>query len=132
MKIYLCDLVHDIGQRTRVVPLGIGTIACAVKDSYKDQISTKLFIDAKKIIEKLKSDPPDVIAFSNYIWNTRLSLKVATIAKEIKPNILTVMGGPHARPDPIGLRNFLDKNKQIDAYIPFEGEAPFAALIGEC
>jgi len=132
MKIYLCDLVHDIGQRTRVIPLGIGTIACAVKDSYNDQISTKLFIEAKKIIEKLKSDPPDVLAFSNYIWNTRLSLKIAKLAKEIKPNILTVMGGPHARPDQEGLKNFLDKNKQIDAYIPFEGEAPFAALMGEC
>lgn len=132
MKIYLCDLQHDLGLRTRVIPLGIGTLACAVKDGFKDQVTTQLFVYPKKIIEKLKSDPPDVIAFSNYIWNSRLSLKVAKIAKEINPNILTVMGGPHARPSSEDLRKFLNKHKQIDVYIPFEGEAPFAALIEEC
>ena len=32
MNIYLCDLTHEVGLRTRVVPLGVGTLACALKD----------------------------------------------------------------------------------------------------
>ena len=132
MKVYLCDLTHDVGLRTRVVPLGIATLACAVKDTCKEKISTELFVYPKKIIEKLKSDPPNVIALSNYIWNSKLSLKIAKLAKKIDPNILTVMGGPHARTDPEGLKKFLNKNSFIDAYIPFEGEAPFVALIEAC
>ena len=38
MKVYLCDLNHDLGLRTRVVPLGIATLACAIKDSFKEKI----------------------------------------------------------------------------------------------
>ena len=53
MKIFLCDLTHEVGFRTRVVPLGIGTLACALKDTYKDQISTKLFVYPIKIINHL-------------------------------------------------------------------------------
>ena len=53
MNIYLCDLTHEVGLRTRVVPLGVGTLACALKDIYKDKISTKLFVYPKKIIRNL-------------------------------------------------------------------------------
>ncbi len=132
MKIFLCDLTHEVGLRTRVVPLGIGTLACALKDTFKDQISTKLFVYPKKIIKELKSNPPDIIAFSNYIWNSKLSLKIASVAKKINPNILTVMGGPHCRSDNEGMKNFLEKYQQIDSYIPFEGESPIIELVGKC
>ena len=114
MNIYLCDLTHEVGLRTRVVPLGVGTLACALKDIYKDKISTKLFVYPKKVIKELKSNPPDIIAFSNYIWNSKLSLKIAKIAKEVNPKILTVMGGPHCRSDNEGMKNFLKKYPQID------------------
>jgi radical SAM superfamily enzyme YgiQ (UPF0313 family) len=132
MKIYLCDLTHEVGLRTRVVPLGIGTLACALKDAYSDQISTKLFVYPKKIIKELKSNPPEILALSNYIWNSKLSLKIAKIAKKINPKILTVMGGPHCRSDKDGMKTFLNKYPQIDAYIPFEGESPIIELIGKC
>ena len=131
MKIYLCDLTHEVGLRTRVVPLGIGTLACALKDAYSDQISTKLFVYPKKIIKELKSNPPEILALSNYIWNSKLSLKIAKIAKKINPKILTVMGGPHCRSDKDGMKTFLNKYPQIDAYIPFEGESPIIELIGK-
>ena len=71
MNIYLCDLTHEVGLRTRVVPLGVGTLACALKDIYKDKISTKLFV-YPKIIKELKSNPPDIIAFHLYA-NSKLS-----------------------------------------------------------
>ena len=132
MKIYLCDLTHEIGCRVRAVPLGIATIACAVKDNFNDKISTKLFVYPNKIIEKLKSDPPDVLALSNYTWNSKLSLRIAKLAKSINPNILTVMGGSHCRQDQEGLKKFCKSNPFLDVYIPFEGEPPFVELIGRC
>ena len=84
------------------------------------------------MISELKSNLPDVIALSNYMWNSRLSLRILRLAKEIKPDILTIMGGPHARNDQEGLKNLLLQNSFIDAYIPFQGEIPFADLAGEC
>ena len=132
MKIYLTDLTHDNGLRLRAVPLGIGTLACALKDNYGDKVKTELFVYPQKIIAKLKSDPPDILALSNYIWNSKLGIKIAKIAKKINPKILTVMGGPHCRMDQEGLKSFVSKNPSIDVYIPYEGEAPFAELIGKC
>ena len=132
MKIYLCDLSHDMGLRVRAVPLGIASLACAVKDSFGESVKIELFVYPQKLIKKLKSDPPDIIALSNYTWNSKLSLKVVKIAKKINPNILTVMGGSHCRQDSKGLKDFLDQNPTLDAYIPFEGEAPFAALVERC
>ena len=35
------------------------------------------------------------------------SLKMAKMAKEVNPKILTVMGGPHCRSDNEGMKNFL-------------------------
>jgi len=131
-NIFLGDLTHNVGNRTKVVPMGIATLACALHDNHSNKISTKLFVYPDKIINEIKSNPPDVIALSNYIWNSRLSLKILSLAKKIKPNILTIMGGPHARNNHEGLKEFVKKNPFIDAYIPFEAEVPFSNLISKC
>ena len=110
MKIYIGDLKHNFGPRVKVVPLGIATLASALYDHYGKKISTKLFVSPNKLIDELKSNLPDVIALSNYMWNSRLSLRILRLAKEIKPDILTIMGGPHARYDQEGLKNLLLHN----------------------
>ena len=132
MKIYLGDLKHSISQRSQVVPLNIATLASAINDNFGNKVSTKLFLCPQKLISEIKSNPPDAIALSNYCWNSRLSLRILRLAKEKKPDILTIMGGPHVRLDQIGLYSFLKENLFIDAYIPFEGEVPFVSLIGKC
>ena len=45
----------------------------------------------------------------------KLSLKIAKIAKEVNPKILTVMGGPHCRSDNEGMKNFLKKYPQMNS-----------------
>ena len=132
LKIYLGDVTHDIGLRTRVVPMGIATLACALQDNFKQNISTKLFVYPKKIFDEVKKNPPDVLALSNYIWNSKLSLKILKDVKKEFPNTLTIMGGPHCRTDQKGLKEFLGKNPFLDCYIPFEAENPFINLIRNC
>ena len=132
LKIYLGDVTHDIGLRTRVVPMGIATLACALQDNFKQNISTKLFVYPNKIFDEIKKNPPDVLALSNYIWNSKLSLKILEETKKEFPNTLTIMGGPHCRTDQKGLEDFLKKNPFLDGYIPFEAENPFVNLIRNC
>lgn len=132
LNIYLGDVTHEIGLRTRVVPMGIATLACAIKDNYKEQVSTKLFVYPEKIFKEIEKSPPDIIALSNYIWNSKLSLKILKEVKKNYPKTLTIMGGPHCRTDSEGLKAFLKKNPFVDGYIPFEAENPFANLVGEC
>ena len=54
LKIYLGDVTHDIGLRTRVVPMGIATLACALQDNFKQNVSTKLFVYPNKIFDEIK------------------------------------------------------------------------------
>ena len=110
MKIYLGDLKHNISQRSQVVPLNIAALASAINDNFGNKVSTKLFLCPQKLISEIKSNPPDAIALSNYCWNSRLSLRILRLAKEKKPDILTIMGGPHVRYDQIGLSSFLKEN----------------------
>ena len=99
LKIYFGDVMHNLGMRTRVVPMGIATLATALKDTFKDKVSTKLFVYPNKIFDHVEKFPPDIIALSNYIWNSKLSLKILKEVKKNFPNTLTVIGGPHCRTD---------------------------------
>lgn len=132
LNIYFGDVTHDYGLRTRVVPMGIATLACALKDNFKDKVSTKLFVYPDKLFKEVEKSQPDILALSNYIWNSKLSLKILKEVKKNFPNVLTVMGGPHCRTDADGLKKFLDKNPFLDAYIPFEAENPIVNLIDHC
>lgn len=132
LNIFFGDVTHNLGMRTRVVPMGIATLASALKDCFQDKVFTKLFVYPDKIFQEVDKSPPDIIALSNYIWNSKLSLKILKEVKKKFPNTLTVMGGPHCRTDSEGLRAFLKKNPFLDAYIPFEAENPFVNLVDHC
>ena len=75
LKIFFGDVTHNMGNRTRVVPMGIATLATALKDVFKDKVSTKLFVYPDKIFDEVEKSAPDIIALSNYIWNSKLSSK---------------------------------------------------------
>ena len=111
------------------MPLGVGTRKHALKDIYKDKISQNyLFIE--KVIKELNLILQILLLFKLYM-NSKLSLKIAKIAKEVNPKILTVMGGPHCESDNEGMKEFLKKYPQMNSYIPFEGESPIIELIGK-
>lgn len=74
-------------------------------------------IPVGEAVEKL--DGADVIFFSTYVWNIRISLEVARRVKAKHPETLVVFGGPQV-PDRIG--DFLAKNPFIDLACHGEGE----------
>jgi hypothetical protein len=53
----------------------------------------------------------DVVLFSAYVWNFRISLEIARRLKAMRPDTLIVFGGPHV-PDRIG--DFLHQHRFID------------------
>lgn len=64
--------------------------------------------------------PADIICFSIYVWNERLSLKIAEEIKKVKPQTLVVFGGPQVPNEDIEV--FLRKNRFIDIACHDEGE----------
>jgi len=69
----------------------------------------------------------DIVCFSTYIWNVRLSLKIAEEVKKRNSNVLIVFGGPEV---PIeGVESFLRMNSFIDLACHGEGEVIFPSIL---
>jgi len=70
---------------------------------------------------KILSDA-DIIAFSTYVWNGNISLSIAKLIKQKKPEVTIIFGGPYV---PSNASEFLKQNQFIDLLIHGEGEIAF-------
>src|SRR5476649_2798336 len=75
-------------------------------------------------VEQLKD--ADIIGFSTYVWNGRISLEIARRLKVLKPGIIIMFGGPHVPDQP---EEFMRANPQIDLAVHNEGEITFLKLL---
>ena len=75
-------------------------------------------------VEPLKD--ADLVGFSTYVWNGRISLEIARRLKALRPGIAIVFGGPHVPDQP---EAFLRANPQIDLAVHNEGERTFLKLL---
>lgn len=130
LRVYLCDLTHDtIILVSDTIPINIGFIAAYAKKIYGDAIEVSLFKYPHSVIQAIKENPPDVIALSNYSWNSHLSEQVAGLAKRHNPHCVTVQGGtnfPHKEEHQL---KFMLRRPNTDFFVEYEGEAAFANLL---
>jgi radical SAM superfamily enzyme YgiQ (UPF0313 family) len=68
----------------------------------------------------------DVVGFSTYVWNIKISLEIARRLKARRPEILIIFGGPQV---PDRSEAFLRENPFIDVVANGEGEQTFLALL---
>lgn len=68
----------------------------------------------------------DVVAFSTYVWNIRISLEIARQLKARNPHVLIVFGGPHV---PDRADAFMDAHPFVDLACHGEGERAFLHLL---
>ena len=68
----------------------------------------------------------DVVGFSTYVWNIRISLEIARRLKALKPGMLIVFGGPQV---PDRSEAFLREHRFIDLAVHGEGEAVFLSIL---
>ena len=131
VKIWLADLTHT---NSRIIsnhmPYGIGCVAAFTEKHINLQNPIRLFKYPKKLSVALENDGiPDIIGFSNFIWNSQLSLAYAKRIKKMRPDTIIIFGGPHYYLTPVEQEKFLRDNPQIDFYVPKEREIGFANLI---
>ncbi len=130
LKVYLCDLTHEtVILVSDTIPVNIGYVGSYAKKIHSDLIEISLFKYPKVAIEAIKKNPPDILALSNYSWNSLLSEHVAKITKSINPNVVTVQGGPNFPHGDKQQLEFLKQRPNTDFHIEMEGEASFANLI---
>ena len=68
----------------------------------------------------------EVVFFSSYVWNVRLSLAIAEALKRRNPEALTVFGGPQV---PDRGEAFLRENTCVDLACHNEGEQAFLSIL---
>ncbi|HYE52395.1 MAG TPA: radical SAM protein [Azospirillaceae bacterium] len=68
----------------------------------------------------------DVVGFSTYVWNGRISLEIARRLKQQRKDVLIVFGGPHV---PDHSEQFLRDHPFIDIAVHNEGEQVFLDML---
>ncbi len=100
--------------------LSVRCLNAAVKDICSSVVKEYTINDTVgDICLDLFGEKADCVAFSCYIWNIDMVLKVSSVLKKANPNIKIVLGGYEAMYDCEDLIRF---NPQIDAVIRGEGE----------
>jgi 2-(S-pantetheinyl)-carbapenam-3-carboxylate methyltransferase len=68
----------------------------------------------------------DLVGFSSYVWNARLSLRIAEELKRAQPETRIVFGGPHV---PDRAESWLRAHPFVDVAVHGEGERTFTAIL---
>lgn len=131
MKVWLVDLTYT--QQTiaaDVIPNAIGGIATYSERWTSLAEPIRLFKYPEKLAQALEQEgPPDIIGFSNYVWNGDLSLLFAGAIKRRLPTTVVVFGGPNYPTTAEEQAEWLKRNRDVDFYIIKEGEKAFSNLL---
>ncbi|MBI3457500.1 MAG: cobalamin B12-binding domain-containing protein [Candidatus Rokubacteria bacterium] len=127
-NVYLHQFVQFFGSEAWI-PISIGLIAAHARanERFDRHYEIKDFIYMRERPEEIvaRYENPSILAFSTYIWNVRLSLEVARLAKQRFPEVLTVFGGPSAPAEHGAAEGFLRQHPFVDVIAANEGETTF-------
>lgn len=130
LKIYLGDLTYDtISLSTEAFPLNIGYIASYCNDRFGLAVNITLFKYIEDLDRAINDSPPDILGLSNYCWNQRVDIEMFRMLLQRNPDALTVWGGPNFPLDIASQEEFLNQNKEVDIYVPIDGETGFYNIV---
>jgi radical SAM superfamily enzyme YgiQ (UPF0313 family) len=131
IKISLIDPTYTQQQiSSEAMPSPIGGIAVNAELLLKLKNPIQIFKYPENFIKSIEIEGiPDIVGFSNYVWNFQLSLNLAKAIKKLKPETIIVMGGPNYPITSSEKELFLREFPEIDFYVAGEGEVAFTNLI---
>ena len=124
-RVYLGDLRYNYSGvlANDCMPLGVAYMKAVMdRDDAERAIDSRIFVYADSLIEAIRTEPPDVLMLSNYVWNEALSHYCMRAAKAANPRVLNVMGGPNISLEPHRQLAYLDKYPFVDVYALGEGD----------
>ncbi len=135
-KLFLADLSYvNKGKEWTIIPLplNVSYMAAYVQKLFPDTFDITIFKDPAIFLNAITNEKPNIVGFSNYIWNRNLSLKFANYLKELHPDCITVMGGPNYNFAELDwVEQFMRDTPQIDFHIEGEGESKFVNVVEAC
>jgi len=127
-SILLADLLHPNNQN-KTFPYAAGCVGAYASAALEDRVSIEVFRSPEELGEAFRARTPDLVGFTNYVWNLELGYEVVRQAKAAVPETVVVMGGPNYPIHPEEQRAFLTRHPLVDFYVYKEGEAPFLELL---
>lgn len=122
--------VNNSFSNQNYLPLSVGLLQAYAQshlsnpERYEFRLPIYSRIPVEKAVECLSGT--DVVFFSTYVWNFRISLEIARRFKEREPGTVIVFGGPHV-PDRLG--DYHQRYPFIDLACHGEGEAAACEIL---
>lgn len=130
INVWLCDLTYTQQViSSEVMPAAVGEIATYCESHLSPSPAIRLFKYPEKLIAALRTAQPQIIGFSNYVWNSQLSYRFAEAIKTKFPRTVVVMGGPNFPLSQEHQELFLRSRPAIDFFVEKEGELAFCNLV---
>ena len=128
MKVLLVNPAYPF-EEFPTPPFGLMSLAAYLLEKgfevrIEDYIITHYSKD--RVADVLKEYNPDVVGATSVTMNVKTALKVLQDYKQERPEIITVMGGPHVTFD---AENILRDNSHVDFIVRGEGEVTFTELL---
>ena len=122
-RVYLADLRYNSSGvlANDAMPLGIAYMK-SVMDRDLPEVESQVFAYPDRLLAALRTTPPDVLMFTNYVWNESLGHFLAARVKEMRPETLIVMGGPNLPLEPERQIAYLRAHPELDIYALGEGD----------
>lgn len=131
LLVYLGEVVYETtGAEFWGYPLNIGFLKSYAVKELGDRVDIRLFVRTDELCNDIKTNPPDILALSNYLWNTSLSEKVFRYSKNVNRDIITVAGGPnYPTLKETKEAYWQERHGFLDFFIFGEGELTFCELL---
>ena len=127
---WLCDLTYT--QQTiaaDVFPAAVASIAEYINSKEKNY-EARIYKYPERLAEDFKLlEPPDIISFSYYVWNSYLSESFAKAIKTRFPKTIVIFGGPSYPVEKFEREKFLTERPYIDYFIRHEGEISMQKIV---
>ena len=135
MRIFLADLGHDqVTVSSDVFPLGVANLATYARahGDFDEPPEFRIFREPSELKRALDEQMPDMVGFSNYAWNYRLTRHFARYVKDRDPGVLVAMGGPNFPLTAGEQEEFVRSHTEVDVHVrgpTYEGERAFLNLV---
>lgn len=107
--------------------LSVRCLYASVKDICQCVLKEYTINDSlDSIAADIYAQSPDAVAFSCYIWNIDMVLKIASVLKKSNPRLVVILGGYEVEFDS---ENILKLNPQADAVVRGEGEITLRSYV---
>ena len=130
LKIFLGDLTYTtVTIATEALPINIGYIASYCTKRFGSKVDIKLFKYIEELEKAINESPPDILGLSNYVWSQNVSNEMFKLFTKKNPDGLKIWGGPNFPIDMPSQKKFFENFKDVDVYIPTDGEIGFSNLV---